>query len=311
MPKRSNDFQKLIFLLKTNLSEGAKVTESAMLKHRVTKHQREVDVVIRGSVGGHEVMICVECRDSRRRADVTWVETMLGKHRHLATNALVLASRAGFTKEAETLAAESGVETVSYEEQETKDFADLFGADGKAMLKTSSVTVKNCRVMLEGLTGEKGIVVRAEADNLVHTVAGEVVCQMRELTDMFLKSSAMGDYLNREAKAEHKWFTCGSDLKTFTGAPPIFMKQLSPPALQRIEQVHVEGPCEVKIAEFGMRFGKVSDVSVAWGTGSLGGKRFHAVATGTKDGKRKLALQLTPEVVSQVIIPGAKPPSED
>lgn len=37
MPKRSNDFQRLIYLIRVNLAEGAKVTESKMMRDRQTK----------------------------------------------------------------------------------------------------------------------------------------------------------------------------------------------------------------------------------------------------------------------------------
>jgi hypothetical protein len=52
MPKRTNDFQRLIYLVRVNLADGATVTESKMLKDRITGTMREVDICIEGSVGG-------------------------------------------------------------------------------------------------------------------------------------------------------------------------------------------------------------------------------------------------------------------
>jgi hypothetical protein len=43
MPKRTNDFQRLVYLVRVNLADGATVTESKMLEDRVTKTMREVD----------------------------------------------------------------------------------------------------------------------------------------------------------------------------------------------------------------------------------------------------------------------------
>ena len=76
MPKRTNDFQRLVYLVRVNLANGATVTESKMLRDRVTKRMREVDVCISGHVGTHPVLVCVECRDHQRVADVTWVDMM-------------------------------------------------------------------------------------------------------------------------------------------------------------------------------------------------------------------------------------------
>ena len=76
MPKRSNEFQKLVFLVKQHASDTTQVTESKMLKDIITGAEREVDVCIEGSVGGHDVVVSFECIDRKRRADVTWVEMM-------------------------------------------------------------------------------------------------------------------------------------------------------------------------------------------------------------------------------------------
>ena len=100
VPKRSNDFQKLVFLVKKHLAVGAKVTESKMLADLATGADREVDVFIETTVGGHDVAISIECIDHKRPADVTWIEKMKAKHERLETNVLVLCSRSGCSAEA-------------------------------------------------------------------------------------------------------------------------------------------------------------------------------------------------------------------
>jgi hypothetical protein len=80
MPKRTNDFQRLVYLIRTNVAGDSTVTESAMLTDRLTGSKREVDVCIDGEVGGHSLMVCIECRDHQRVADVTWVDAMKAKH---------------------------------------------------------------------------------------------------------------------------------------------------------------------------------------------------------------------------------------
>jgi hypothetical protein len=55
------------------------------MKDRVTNRRREVDVCIEGTVGGESVIVCVECRDHKRVADVSWVDAMKAKHERLST----------------------------------------------------------------------------------------------------------------------------------------------------------------------------------------------------------------------------------
>lgn len=112
MPARTNEFQKLILFIKKHLAPTVAITESKLLKDRLTGAEREVDVCLEQQVGGHNLIISIECTDARRRADVTWVEQMKSKHDRLPTNLLVLASASGFTEGAMDLAKVSGIETL-------------------------------------------------------------------------------------------------------------------------------------------------------------------------------------------------------
>lgn len=113
MPKRTNAFQGLVAIIHSRLGSGWSVSESVFLVDGITGDPREADVVARATVGGYDIYISVECRDHRRPADVTWVESMAKKHENLATSKLVLWSRAGFTKAAVTKAAALKIDTVS------------------------------------------------------------------------------------------------------------------------------------------------------------------------------------------------------
>lgn len=104
------------------MAEGATVDESAILQDRLTGESREVDVVIRGVIAGHTVTVSVEVSSRTRRATVEWVEQMVAKHEHLETSRLVLASRAGFTRQAKVRAEASNVIAV-----EQSDLADDAG----------------------------------------------------------------------------------------------------------------------------------------------------------------------------------------
>ena len=53
MPKRSNDFQKLIYLIHHQLANQAIVTESKFLHDGAANIDREVDIVIETQVGNY------------------------------------------------------------------------------------------------------------------------------------------------------------------------------------------------------------------------------------------------------------------
>lgn len=104
MPKRTNLFQEVVAIVHAHMAQGAVVEESAMLQSRSTGQPREVDVVIRAKQLGHELVIAVEAVARARKADRTWVDGVIEKHRDLETNKLILVSEKGFTKDAESAA---------------------------------------------------------------------------------------------------------------------------------------------------------------------------------------------------------------
>ena len=113
MPKRSNIFQRLVKLLHERLDKSWVVSESEMLTHRLTDEEREVDIVLKYKLGNHDVIVSIECTDTKRPADSTWVERMSKKHEFLPTSKLVLWSANGFYRPAITMAEKLGIDIVS------------------------------------------------------------------------------------------------------------------------------------------------------------------------------------------------------
>ncbi|MES9541883.1 hypothetical protein [Actinomadura sp. NPDC000600] len=112
MPPRTNDFQAIVFFLMHHRAANARVTESASLPDSRTGQSREVDVLIEAEVACRTVRIGIECRDRKRKADVTWVEAMWAKHQDLPTHQVVLVSSSGFYKNAEKKARQLNMEVV-------------------------------------------------------------------------------------------------------------------------------------------------------------------------------------------------------
>jgi hypothetical protein len=113
MPKRTNAFQSVVYLVKKHVGDAtAKVYESMEILDSATGRKREVDVCIETEVDGHSILIGFECAARGRRPSVEWVEQMYGKHSTLPTDHLVLVSESGFTAQALVKAKAFEIETV-------------------------------------------------------------------------------------------------------------------------------------------------------------------------------------------------------
>ncbi|WP_171068980.1 restriction endonuclease [Actinomadura geliboluensis] len=113
MPKRSNDFQAVVYFVRSHVDAQAAVIESALLPDRTGAGLREVDVLITSRVQGREFRIGVECRDHRRASDIVWVEQARTKQADLELDQMVLVSSSGFTGGAVAKAGYHGIELVT------------------------------------------------------------------------------------------------------------------------------------------------------------------------------------------------------
>ena len=73
MPRRTNPFQQLIYLIQHHLAACATVTESKFLVDKQTGGQVEVDIVVETKVGGILLVVGIECTAQARPATVEWV----------------------------------------------------------------------------------------------------------------------------------------------------------------------------------------------------------------------------------------------
>jgi hypothetical protein len=270
-----------------------------MLRDRRTKRFREVDVCIKGHVGSQPVTVCVECRDRRRVADVTWVDEMKAKHERLETNVLVLASRTGFTPEARDVAKSYGIETFTLEDVEKADFTALFGEAGSLWIKAVTVTADKVKVRVAATNGLPAETVVAIPTNLIHASDGTVVGQVGELAEQLLRAQPVHNYFYKEGKEEHKWTEVVWEPESAEVERRLFLKKVEPEMLRPIESVYIAGPCKVEICKFGLRHSKLGEVHVVWGRASVAGKDALAVATVEPSGKKMLSIKFstpTPEL---------------
>lgn len=121
MPRRTNAFQKLAYLIHQQIPTAVRVTESAMVLDRLTGLMREVDILVELDQP-YPMKIGIECVAKARKADVTWVEQMYVKHQHL-TDKVILLSQKGFYRTAKELAEKYGMTPLTIEEPLEADWS--------------------------------------------------------------------------------------------------------------------------------------------------------------------------------------------
>lgn len=294
MPQRSNEFQRLVFLVKKVLAGSAVVTESKMLADRRTGSPREVDVCIEAVVSNHNVTVSIECCDHGRPADVTWVERMKAKHEHLATNALVLASRSGYTDEAVAVAQAEDIEIVRYEElEQEEDVRKIFGLGSSAwarIYKLSPTKVVATTAATGDLPDER---VSLASDHAIYTAQGIEMCSVMQLVKVVLAARQISEAFAQEGNESHRSFTVSWTPPPAGSGSEIFLQKPEPRLLMLIERLEVTGKCEVSPkSEFRLHQGVLGPIRVVWGTGTLGKASVMVVGTTSPGSEPRLTLDL-------------------
>jgi hypothetical protein len=127
MPKRTNDYQKLILAINKHfVSKSATVTESAMLYDASTEQYREIDILIEDNIGGIKVRVVVECTAVKRPLTVAKLDEIIAKHKDCGVNKTVIVSKSGFANTTTIKAQKIGVELITYEASIQKDWPAEF-----------------------------------------------------------------------------------------------------------------------------------------------------------------------------------------
>lgn len=148
MPARSTLTQRVALQIQRQLAPGATVEESAFLVDRMTGTKREVDILVRGTVGEHAVLVSVECCEGSRKATVEWVEQMAAKHSSLPTSKLILLSLSGFSSGAQEKGRALGLDLVSFEDGDDTDWRELLGG-AEESIDLWGVRVAACTLVLK------------------------------------------------------------------------------------------------------------------------------------------------------------------
>jgi hypothetical protein len=291
MPRRSNLFQDTIAIVHAHMACEASLEESAMLPQRTTGEPREVDVVLRSKIGSHEVVVSIEARASARKADLPWVESMLGKHAELPTSKLVLVSENGFTGPATRHAEAKGVIAVSP--------GDLAGGhpgrrviDQLQSLHAEEVTLElQHMVMTARRPNGETTRVRVPLNMNVYKADGRYITMLNLLfeseraanfADFHRDMSSPGGTL--EANLHSRWSLPGGEV-----ADEIYARweQVDPPELQLIEEVVVLADVAVEqIPTIEMTARQLGDIAYSYGEATIAGEHALVVVTADETGGR-------------------------
>lgn len=114
---------------------GAIVKSPDRVRDLTTGRLREVDASIRYRVGTTDLLITVECRKRKRRADDTWIEQLATKRLKIGAAKTIAVSSSGFSQAAMETAEKYGIEVRTLSEVSQADIQRWF-IDRPFMLHT-------------------------------------------------------------------------------------------------------------------------------------------------------------------------------
>lgn len=281
MPRRSNDFQRLVFLIKSQLAIGATVTESKLMADRQTGAAREVDIVVETTVAGHAVILSIECRDHRRVADVGWVEQMIGKHQRLPSHALVLASRAGFTAEARRVAELAGVQLLSLDEATAEGVASLLADSSRLWFKIFDLSPTKVVATTESIGDIASERVVLDIDTSIFAAPGLLLGSAHSIVVSLLRDKHAVSLLARDGMSDHKFFVLGWPTPSLSDGVRLMLQRIEPLVFVPIAALEIQGECQFRISEFRLRRASMGGVDVVWGRSAF--EERDAMLVGTLD----------------------------
>ncbi len=293
MPKRSNEFQKIVLLLKKHFAPSeATVTESKMLKHRITGEEKEVDICIAQMIAGHSFVLSIECTDTARNVTAEWVERMRGKHEHLETDKLVLISSAGFSDNALKEAKGLGIETYSFEELNDESAELIFKNTKSLWHKVVTLSAKKVLFLIESIGELPEENLSVSSNTLIFNEKGEIISEAKELVEFLLADpNNVGKPVTRDATENHKWFEIHIEkAEEVYNNNPIFIKYLEGNLLRKIKSIYISGELTPTINEFPLIQGKIGEDNIAWGTGKIQDKEAIIFTTENRKGERRMTI---------------------
>lgn len=296
MPVRSTLFQRAVYYIKAHLEqEQYAVQESRELIDRSSGAKREVDVVLEATIGGHSIIISLECRERGRKADVPWVECMWGKHVDLPTNRLVLVSLTGFTEPARRKAQRFGIELLEPEQITETNAARVVRDLTRLRLAKVRSRIDKVYFKMAATEYRDAMTVEAQDDWAIKRADGSTIFNVAQ----FVEHSSDEMFTRPEfATVEMDYFGYRYEFRPNVGAEgdgtsSVYLEQNNPEKhLIEIERVCITGRITFKVGAFDLTRGVLQGVSHAYGEGVVDGARAAAYLTALTDDKATVTFEI-------------------
>lgn len=299
MPKRTNLFQEVVEIIHRHMAEDATVEASAMLIDSVTGDEREVDVVIRSRPAGYELVISVEAVGRSRPATVEWVEQMLGKHKNLPTDKLVLVAQRGFSKQARRKAESGGAVPVSPDDVLGEALSDVRSLWPKVITFTPEEFGVNFDDEDAPDTGweKKAPRLYADASSLMANSLGDFVQRMwkERLLDL-AEQTGLAKVTQDETRRVHLRL---EDLRPKINGVRRHICLLNENGrLYSLARITVAGQLTIQVSEIKLTHGRLGDLDLlfSYGEGKVAG-RSTLIVVSAPEGKEqgKMTFRIRPE----------------
>lgn len=125
-------------LQKTFHRGGGTVTTNEKITGKISQRSRQIDICIRGNIGGENVLIIVECKKWNRKPDVKAVEAFAGVKRDVGAHIGIMVSTAGFSKAAFRVAEHENVNLYKYRDTQRDNWPN--GLETSVLLEIWELT---------------------------------------------------------------------------------------------------------------------------------------------------------------------------
>ncbi len=105
-------FEKVVAAIQAQIDPASVVTHNEILKDRLG-HDRQFDVVVRGTFAGQRMLGVIECKDLGRKVGTPEIDSFVTKAQDINANFKILMSRRGFSKPALEKCKHYGIQALS------------------------------------------------------------------------------------------------------------------------------------------------------------------------------------------------------
>ena len=209
MPRRSNPFQRLVFLIEQQLAPlGAEVGQSIELPNRAGSDPTEVDILITLPGGTRPMRIGVECQNEKRGATVEWIRELYGKYRLLGVERVVGVAGHGFSKDALKEARFLGIKTLTIDEALRFDWAERIRHIDKLLLfdvlyehTGTAVYITGRGNMPRGFAADANLILIALPRTAEFNHLGDHTITLRQFIDRVLSEPGIDNLLVRNSES--------------------------------------------------------------------------------------------------------------